>query len=946
MDKQNLDNRLDRKQKDSFHVVGVGASAGGLRALIQLFEHIPSDIGMAFVLVQHLDPTKKSLLPQTLARPTTLPIIEITDGTKVKPNHIYTMPSESYITIKGNVLQLTPRKKRFGFQNPIDSFFQSLAKYHGKDAIGIILSGTGSDGTAGIQAIKGNGGGTFAQDDSAQFKDMPRSAIDSGSVDFILPPDGIAPALIQISREIKSGPAKSKPEEDNIGAVLTLLKTKSGIDFLQYRQTTVNRCIQRRMFLNHVATAKDYTEFLKQNPIEVEALYKDMLIHVTSFFREPDQYEALKKSVFPAMLKNKSPKRPFTVWVPGCASGEEVYSIAIALQEFFASKAIRPTTRILGTDIAKSAIAQASKGVYKESIAKHISPKRLRQFFTKVTDGYKVKKSIRDMCEFAVADVTQQPPQLDIDLISCRNTLIYLGDALRQKALFMLSSALKPEGFLLLGKSESLGRSAKLFSRLDTQQRIYSKKAPTPATDNLRKAINAQTGRGSTPLVSQKIITTQSDDPSQTPRQEKIIKLKEVLALTQDYSNEIISELDVVNEKLQSANEELASNSEELQSTNEEMMTLSEELQTRNEDVTVALDYVDAIIRTVRGPLLVLNKDLRIISANEAFYNAFKVAANDTENRLLYDLGNRQWNIPKLKTLLEKILPKSNTLTDYEVVHDFKDIGQKTMLLNARTLQQGPNKTSLILLAIEDITERKQLEQQKDEFISIASHELKTPITSVKAYTQILGQRFRKAKDIKSVELAEKMDTQLDKLTDLIGDLLDITMLEAGRIQYHESYFDFNELVEETVEELQWTTEKHRIAKQLQPTRTVYGDHGRLGQVITNFMTNAIKYSPHADKIIVKTVVDKDNVTLCVQDFGVGLSQEDQAKVFERFYRVGGPDQVTYPGLGLGLYISSEIIKRHKGRVWVESKPGKGSTFCFSLPIAKQKLKQPKKYTR
>jgi signal transduction histidine kinase len=284
------------------------------------------------------------------------------------------------------------------------------------------------------------------------------------------------------------------------------------------------------------------------------------------------------------------------------------------------------------------------------------------------------------------------------------------------------------------------------------------------------------------------------------------------------------------------------------------------------------------------------------------------------------------------------------------VDHDFKDIGQKTMLLNARTLQQGPDKTSLILLAIEDITERQQLEQQKDDFISIASHELKTPITSVKAYTQILGQRFRKAEDMKSFELVEKMDSQLDKLTDLIGDLLDVTKIQAGRIQFHESYFDFNELVEETVEELQRTTEKHHITNELQPSITVYGDQDRLGQVITNFITNGIKYSPQADKIIVKTVIDKDNVKLSVQDFGVGLSPVDQAKVFERFYRVGGSKQNTYPGLGLGLYISSEIIRRHQGSVWVESKKAKGSTFCFSLPKTKQKfnqkLKQQKKHFR
>jgi signal transduction histidine kinase len=385
------------------------------------------------------------------------------------------------------------------------------------------------------------------------------------------------------------------------------------------------------------------------------------------------------------------------------------------------------------------------------------------------------------------------------------------------------------------------------------------------------------------------------------------------------------------------AEEALVKSEDLFRTANEKMTTLNDELQISSEEVIVTRDYADAIIRTVRGSLLVLSKDLRIISANEAFYNAFKVAPDDTENKLLYDLGNGQWNIPKLKTLLEKILPKNNTLTDYEVVHDFRDIGQKTMLLNARTLQQGPDKTSLILLAIEDITERKQLEQQKDEFISIASHELKTPITIVKAYTQILEQRFRNTGDLKSADLVGKMDLQLDKLTLLIGDLLDITKIEAGRIRFHESNFNFNDLVDETVEELQRTTVKHNIEKDLSPAKTVYGDRDRIGQVLTNFMTNAIKYSPHSSSILVRTSASSDSVTLCVQDFGLGLTQKDQAKVFERFYRVGGSDQNTYPGLGLGLYIASEIIKRHKGRVWVESKKAKGSTFCFSIPTTKQK---------
>jgi len=261
---------MNGKQKDAFCIVGVGASAGGVPALMQLLEPIPSDLGMSFVLLLHLDPTVKSLLPETLAKTTSLPITEAKDGTRVKPNHIYTMPSESYLEITGDVLHLTPRTKRSGLQHPIDAFFQSLAQHHGQDAIGIVLSGTGNDGTAGIRAIKENGGRAYAQNDSAQFNGMPQSAIDSGSVDSILSPDEIIATLIKISHKTTNSTAKSK--EDNTDTILALLKAKEGTDFLHYNQTSINRRIRRRMFLNHFETVRDYTEFLDNNPIEVKAL--------------------------------------------------------------------------------------------------------------------------------------------------------------------------------------------------------------------------------------------------------------------------------------------------------------------------------------------------------------------------------------------------------------------------------------------------------------------------------------------------------------------------------------------------------------------------------------------------------------------------------------------------------------------------------------------------
>jgi two-component system CheB/CheR fusion protein len=279
---------------ESFYIVGVGASAGGLPAFMQLLERIPSDTGMAFIFVRHLDLHQKSLLTKTLANATSLPVNEATDGTIIKINHIYTMPSENYITIKGRVLHLTSRPKGAGTQYPIDSFFNLLAKYHGKNAIGVILSGTGKDGTLGIKSIKNKGGITFAQDISAQFSDMPQSAINTGNIDYVMPADKIAPALIKIKTITVNEISRSKPEAGNYGTIIALLKKEIGIDFLQYKQSSVNRRIHRRMMLNHLENIKDYSDFLKNKPIEIEALHKDMLIHVTSFFREPEQFKALK----------------------------------------------------------------------------------------------------------------------------------------------------------------------------------------------------------------------------------------------------------------------------------------------------------------------------------------------------------------------------------------------------------------------------------------------------------------------------------------------------------------------------------------------------------------------------------------------------------------------------------------------------------------------------
>jgi two-component system CheB/CheR fusion protein len=527
----------------------------------------------------------------------------------------------------------------------------------------------------------------------------------------------------------------------------------------------------------------------------------------------------------------------------------------------------------------------------------------------------------------------------------------------------------------------------------------------------------------------------------------------------QSANEEILSS----NEELQSINEELETSKEELQSTNEELTTINEELQVRNSELKDASDYTRAIIETMHESILMLTGDLRVKTANKGYYQMFHAAPEETEGALFYELAEHQWDIPQLRKQLTMVQSRDIPFTGFEVSANFSNIGPKTMLLNAYKFPKKEGSEPLILLAIQDITHRKHieeelrgneekfrllvqnssdiitvfdqdatilyespaienilgykpeeregrninmdpivhpddrkskigmlkkamenpkenvygefrlrhkngkyrtieaifrsflddtringiianyrdvtdrkiLEQQKDEFIGIASHELKTPVTSIKAYTQILQDVFEKAKDVKSAEMLEKMNTQVDRLTVLIVDLLDFTRIEGGKLKFREENYDLNDLISDVAEDMQRTAKHHKIETKLGRSIAIHGDRDRTGQVLANLLNNAIKYSPGAKRIIVTSKVEKDAVTICVQDFGIGIENTLVDKVFDRFFRVTEPVMNTFPGLGLGLYIAAEIVRRQGGKIWVKSAKNEGSTFCFSLPKEK-----------
>jgi two-component system CheB/CheR fusion protein len=461
-------NTIPPGEENDTTIVAIGASAGGIEALSDLISHLASDTGMAFVLVQHLDPKHHSILTELLARKTSMNVTEVTDGLIVKPNEVYVIPPNALMSISSHTLHLSPREESRGTHMSVDHFMRSLAEQAGNRAIGVILSGSGSDGTLGMSEIQAHGGVTFAQDEaSAKHDGMPRSAVMAGHADYVLPPKGIARELARIARhpyiarKIMSGDSENVPAPNGrLNSIFQILRRATGVDFTHYRQTTVMRRIQRRMVVHKIEDIAEYANFVQSHPAEVKALYHDMLINVTSFFRGPRVFEALKSLAFPTIQKKLPQEGGIRIWTPGCASGEETYSVAIALLEF----------------LSEQSVTKARNGMYPENIQGDVSPDRLRRYFTKAEGGYRVSKAIRDMCIFAQHNVLNDPPFSRMDLICCRNLLIYLEPVLQNKVISLFHYALHPGGILVLGSSEGVGVT-NLFTPDDRTHKIFSRKA-------------------------------------------------------------------------------------------------------------------------------------------------------------------------------------------------------------------------------------------------------------------------------------------------------------------------------------------------------------------------------------------------------------------------------------------------------------------------------------
>jgi len=962
----------------SFPIVGVGASAGGLESFEQFFTHVAPDSGVAFVLVQHLDPDHPSLLTEILQRATAMPVTEARDQIAVMPNNVYIIPPNRDMAIFHGTLQLSVPEKPRGQRMPIDAFLRSLAEDQGENAIGIILSGTGTDGTLGLRAILGAGGVSLVQEPtSAKYDGMPASAIGAGYATHVMTPDKMPEALQAVVRRLavapRHAPSHAAPAEAiGINRILMQLRGSTGHDFSLYKKSTIGRRIERRMAQHEIADAEVYARYLKGQPAEMQALFRELLINVTSFFRDPEAFDTLRKDILPQLLAGKAEGYVVRVWVAGCASGEEAYSIAILLRELMDQTQREFKVQIYATDLDEDAIAAARAGSYPPNIAQDITPERMRRFFIKDEAGYHVKKDIREMVVFAIQSVIKDPPFTKLDLLCCRNLMIYLEPELQNRLIPTFHYSLKQDGVLFLSPSESIGNHHELFTPINRKWKIYRathsntstravlaggltwaadkhgkvpqevmqqanetnfaelakrallhsyapasvvtdlkgnivyvhgetgkylRPAPGQATLNaidmaheglqleLRSAIQRAANQGEATLNRELSFGAKDDlqkvglsvhalhdaeagaglllvsfqevqgvaagkgrgaktapgkRASKSPSAAHIEELERDLAYTKENLHATIEEQQASNEELKSANEEMQSTNEELQSTNEELETSKEELQSLNEELitvntelqskieqlagmqndmknlldninigTIFLDMqlnikrytreaaqiyrlvasdvgralndiksnindddllpdaqavlddltsrerqvrtlngvwylarmqpyrtlenviqgvvltftdisqrvadeaavlqarklAEGIVDTVREPLIVLNASLQVVSASRAFYSNFKVTAKNTVGRQIYELGNRQWDIPALRKLLEQILPHDQSFDDFAVEHDFPVIGHHKMLLNARRIVDSTGGTEMILLAMEPVSQ-------------------------------------------------------------------------------------------------------------------------------------------------------------------------------------------------------------------------------------------------
>lgn len=1189
-----------RPEKTDALIVGIGASAGGIQALQEFFKNVPPDPGMAYVVILHLSPDHDSKLTEILKQVTRLPVTKVEERTRVEKNHVYVVPPNKHLMMSDADITVSENTEEEDRRAPVDIFFRTLATSHGASAVCVILSGTGANGSMGLKRVKEMGGAAFVQNPrEAEFNEMPRNAIATDLVDEVLPVSEIPHKIIAYKKSVGTvnipveADKRAEDQQHALREIFTHLRLRTGHDFSNYKRPTILRRIERRINIRNLPDLPSYSEYLQKNPEEITALLKDLLISVTNFFRDKKAFECIAQEILPTILPRKKPEEHIRIWVAGCATGEEAYSLAMLCAEKTFGVIDAPKVQIFATDIDEDAITLARDGKYTLNDAADVSPERLRRFFNKEGDGYRIRREIREMILFATHNFIKDPPFSHLDIVSCRNVLIYLNQAAQERVMETFHFALKPGGYLFLGLSESADNASDLYTSFKRDYHIFQsrqvtlhtypvpesvptfehiKPAPLPAlskpesknwdrltfgdvhlrlleqyappsvvineeydivhlseragrylqitggepSPNLLKLVRQELRldlhaalyqavqrqspveiRSMKVMIDDRIETicihirpvfgeedvahgyilvifehlsdatdndviVSSDQPVARQLEEELMRLKTQLRASIEQhefqaeelkaSNE---ELQAMNEELRSAAEELKTSKEELQSINEELRTVNQELKVKVEETTIASNNLQNLINSADIATIFLDRSFRVALFTPPARALFNLIPNDI-GRPLSDITNKldstniladaEIVLEKLQTVerevqstngqlfMMRVLPyrpeedringvvitffniteraraeealriseeryraamqsANMAAWDWDIVNDkitwndqhyivfglepdsepktsefflkfihpddlpivksaFATAVNETDTYRAefrikradngktswmhgygRVVGKAGGKSTRMVGVMYEITENKLMEQQKDEFIGIASHELKTPVTSIKVFGEILQEEFEKLGDEKSVALMQKLNSQVGRLADLISDLLDTTKIAEGRMLLKKEPVDINLVIKEMIEDMQRTTQRHKFLPELDKVPIVNADRERIGQAITNLLSNAVKYSPEGGDIRIVSEQSNGHVKVSVADKGIGIPNESKSKIFERFYRINNPAMQTYPGMGLGLYISAGIIHRHGGNISVESVEGKGSVFSFTLPL-------------
>lgn len=1064
-----------------FPVVGIGTVASAFEVLQKIVSEIRPDSGMAYLIIEDLYHPQSENLAGILAEYSKIPVVEIVNEISLQPDHIYVIPENNFLVAEDETLKLQHRTRSSQTNNCFDLFFESLSSVYKSYTVGLIISGTPLDGCAGLKKIKEMGGSVLA---ALHKKGLPQNADTSDFIDHFLAPALIAPKLSEIQNSYTVNHAYQEDEdipdneEELLKQIIDIIHKKTGTDFHHYKHPTLRRRIAKRMVAKHQESIEGYLNLLKNNTEEQNALFNDILIPVTYFFRDEPFFDHLSDTVFPALTENPGTET-LRLWCAGCSTGEEAYSLAICLDEYLQKNNKSDIkVQIFASDISKHCISKARAGIYTQQDVKNISPERLQKYFIKRNSGYHVSKIIRDHCVFAVHDLTKDAPFSKIDLISCRNVLIYFDTFLQNRVLASFHYSLREKGFLFLGKSESANNVPDLFTVTEKQQKIYIRKKdnrkneaqrfdfinsiqsakditlPETSVDykkiasdilleqyspaaviineeleivhfhgdtspflqpasgkpsfkilnmvgneigfELRNAIlkarneKKNFAGGNIAVKKQNFLTSFeviflpsysnllliifckkpiSNAQAFQPEENRGELEKELNQLRGDFKR-VTEEQQIYFEELQTTNEELLTNTEELQlkneqltasaeelqSNNEELLCVNDELQDRREKLALMQNFYESIVKTIREPLIIIDKNAVIKSANPAFYKYFKTTEEETEGFSIFEIGNSHWDIPEFK---ESVLKK---LSGQEIVENFRiqfDLGngiKKTMLLNASPVVNSIPE-GMILLALEDLTDlehsnnsikNKNLEllsynKQLESFTEAASHNVLEPGRKIYMFgKKVLDSE--KALSEPGRHNLKRLLSAAENLNQLIEDVIDYSKINFTEKKFKKT--DLNVVIKRTLNELKniISIQKAEIITEPLPTLSVIPHE--IQKLLTHLITNSIKYTkkdevpkikvsaevPLAEEITgVGANPDLNYIRLAVTDNGIGFTKDYEAHIFKPFYKLHSNEQ--FYGSGLGLTLVKKIVLNHNGFIRISSEPALGTSVFIYLPV-------------